>query len=363
MSFAKILGHAQPIARLKLLLASGRVPPALMFSGVEGTGKFLTAKEFAKALNCLHIPRQEPAAEEGLFHSISGTATQPPPLLRRSSDDACDKCVSCSQIDAGVHPDVRIINADFQGFLLDEDARKQHTLKIDTVREFTGYVYQKNMLSPWKIFIINDAHTLNLNAQNAMLKILEEPPQNTVFILIAAKRNLLLPTIISRTYTLDFKELGAAEVEELLERSGLPLNEASALSGLSGGSIKKANDIKKIRDRLASISVSGPAGIFKLASSLPKEPYLAREESKIMLDMLILGARKKWLAEGRGENAGRQAECAAGHKPDAAHGASRFPALIKKLLGLRKFLNQNVSHGLVLETALLESEKLSVSLT
>ncbi|MBI4802387.1 MAG: DNA polymerase III subunit [Elusimicrobia bacterium] len=342
MSFEKILGHSRNIGRLKALLACGRVPPALLFSGAEGTGKFLVAKEFAKALNCLHKPAEDPAAEENLFASAS-----PPPipstLYPLPSDDACDKCVSCLQIDSGAHPDVRIIDADFQGFLLDEAARKQKSLKIDTVREFTRYVYQKNMFSPWKVFIINDAHTLNLNAQNAMLKILEEPPGNAVFVLVAAKKNTLLPTIISRTYALNFKALGAADVEELLERSGLPLDEASALSELSGGSVKNAGDIKRVRDRLASVAVSGPARIFKLVSSLPKEPYMAREEAKIMLNMLILSARKKWLAEGRGQNAGR------------------FAALIKKLLGLRKLLNSNVTHGLVLETALLESEKLSVS--
>jgi len=356
MSFANILGHSRNIARLKALAASGRVPPALLFAGVEGTGKFLVAKEFAKALNCLHKPAEEPAAEENLFAPPSEPAPHPSSLIPSArggpaglfgghpSDDACDKCVSCLQIESGAHPDVRIIDAAFQGFLLDEDARKQKTLKIDTVREFTRYVYRKNLFSPWKVFIINDAHTLNLNAQNAMLKLLEEPPPNNIFILIAAKKNSLLPTIISRSYALDFKELGAAEVEELLERAGLPLDEASRLSELSGGSVKKAGDIKRVRDRLASVAVSGPAGIFKLVSSLPKEPYLAREEAKIMLDMLILSARKKWLTEGRGQN------------------APRFAALIKKLLGLRKFLNQNVSHGLVLEAALLESENLSVSL-
>ena len=337
MSFKDILGHESTIKKLKALIAGGGVPPSLLFSGAEGIGKFLTAKEFAKALNCTHAPAQEPGAEAALFGAEpEKTAGEP--------EDACGKCVPCSQTEKGVHPDVRVIDAEFQGLLLDEDAQKQKTLRIDTIREFTRYVYQRAVLSPWKIFIINDAHTLNINSQNAMLKILEEPPAGTIFILVAAKKNLLLPTIISRSCAIDFKRLSPAAVKELLERGGTPPDEASALSELSGGSVKRARDIKKVRDRLASITASGPQHIFKLVSSLPREPYMAREDAKLMLDMLLVSARKAWLAQPRG-------------KPASAHAA-----LIRKLLEYRRFLNQNVSHGLVLEAALLESDKLSVTL-
>ena len=341
MSFKSILGHESTIKKLKALAAGGRVPPALLFYGPEGTGKFLAAKEFAKALNCTHTLPEEPAAEDGLF----GAGPKEPVPSVGEPGDACDKCVSCSQIEKNVHPDVRVIDSEFQGLLLDEDSQKQKTLRIDTVREFTRYVYQKAILSPWKVFIINDAHTLNTNSQNAMLKILEEPPPGTIFILVAAKRNLLLPTIISRSCAIEFNRLSPAAVEELLERGGMTLDEASALSELSGGSVKKARDIKKVRDRLAGITSTGSQKIFKLVSSLPREPYMAREEAKIMLDILLLSARKKWLAQPAGKS------------------ASAHAALVRKLLGYRRFLNQNVSHGLVLEAALLESDKLSVALT
>jgi DNA polymerase III gamma/tau subunit len=341
MSFKNILGHESTIKKLKALAAGGRVPPALLFYGPEGTGKFLTAKEFAKALNCTHTLPEEPAAEGGLF----GAGPEKPAPVAGDPGDACDKCVACSQIEKNIHPDVRVIDAEFQGLLMDEDSEKQKTLRIDTVREFTRYVYQKAILSPWKVFIINDAHTLNINSQNAMLKILEEPPPGTIFILVAAKRNLLLPTIISRSCAIEFNRLPTAAVEELLERGGMTLDEASVLSELSGGSLKKARDIKKVRDRLAGITAAGTQKIFKLVSSLPREPYLAREEAKIMLDILLLSARKKWLAQPPGKN------------------ASAHAALVRKLLDYRRFLNQNVSHGLVLEAALLESDKLSVALT
>jgi DNA polymerase III delta prime subunit len=316
----------------------------MLFHGPEGTGKFLAAKEFAKALNCTG-PEERPgerAEEDGLFAETRGQSS--PPGRSGPSDDACGSCVSCSQADKGVHPDMRVIDSEFQGFLLDEDSRKQKTLRIDTVREFSRYVHRKPILSPWKVFIINDAHTLNKAAQNAMLKGLEEPPPNTVFVLVAAKKHLLLPTILSRSCAVEFGRLPSSAVTEILERGGMPSEEASALSGFAGGSVAKAGSIKKVRDRAAG-AASGPQKIFRLVSGLPREPYLAREEAKLMLEMLLESARKNWLAQPPGK------------------AASDHAALIRKLMKYRRFLNQNVSHGLTLEAALLECARLSVRLT
>jgi len=348
MSFKDILGHEKATNRLQSLITGGRVPPALLFHGPEGVGKFLAAKEFAKAINCTGpgsgLKDKTKDNDGGLFAPPILPDPHPSPLIPHLSGDACGACVACSQTDKGVHPDVRIIDSEFQGFLLDEDARKQKILRIDTVREFSRYVYQKAILSPWKVFIINDAHTLNKASQNAMLKGLEEPPPSTVFILVAAKKNLLLPTIISRSYAVEFKPLADADVAAILERTGIPPDEASALGGLSGGSVTKALDMKKVRDRAAGVSAPGLQKIFKLVSGLPREPYLAREEAKLMMDMLLVSARKSWMAQPPGK------------------AASAHAGLIRKLLKYRRFLNQNVSHGLTLEAALLECDKLSVSL-
>jgi len=314
------------------------VPPALLFHGPEGVGKFLAASEFAKAINCTGPAVSEDAAD-GLF-SEPPPAAQPAP--EGPSADACGACVSCSQADKGVHPDLRVIDSRFQGLLLDEDEQKQRTLRIDTVREFTRYVYQKAILSKWKVFIVNDAHTLNNQSQNAMLKVLEEPPPFNLFILVAAKKNLLIPTILSRSCAVEFSRLSQEEVSGVLTRGGMDPEEARTLGGLSGGSVRKAMDIKKVRDRIAG-AAAGPRGVFRLVSGLPREPYLAREEAKLMLDMLLVSARKEWLS-----------------RPPLP--SSPHAALIRKLLEYRRYLNQNVSHGLVLEAALLECGKMSITL-
>ncbi|MEW6041970.1 MAG: hypothetical protein AB1633_10650, partial [Elusimicrobiota bacterium] len=183
MSFSKILGHEKTINSLKAIISSNRIPPAIIFYGPQGIGKFLTAKEFAKVLNCC---KNNMNSESGnLFKSEPINVK--PSALSLTLIDSCDECQACTQIEKNIHPDIRIIDSAFQGFLLDEDIQKQTRLKIDTVREFTRYIYTRPISARWKVFIINDADTLTVESQNAMLKVLEEPPQDSVLILIASK--------------------------------------------------------------------------------------------------------------------------------------------------------------------------------
>ena len=351
------------MVRLKSMLVSRRVPPALLFAGPEGVGKFLAAKEFARALACLHKPTEEPASEESLFNSPSEPSLQPsafPPeasaLGRRPSlgvtdqpgrlagslqpsADACGVCASCLQIDSGAHPDVRIIDTAFQAALLDEE--ESRNLKVDTIREVCRYANQTAILSPRKVFIIRDAGAMVPQAQNAILKTLEEPPPGTVLILTVSRKNSLLATIMSRCYTLDFTALPRAALERLLETQGLTLDDAAALSSVSQGSLKTAGDLLRLSERLKGGEQPGRMGAFKMAASLPKDSHRARHEVVTLLDLLLAGARNRWAG--------------------AAGGAKKpFSSLMAGLLALRRMTAQNVSYALILETALLESEKLGI---
>jgi DNA polymerase-3 subunit delta' len=209
MSFSSIIGQEQAIHIIKKALFANRVSHAYLFAGPEGVGKKLTALILAKALNCLE-----------------------------KSEDACDACKSCQKIDKGNHPDVGILEAD------------GHFIKIDQIRKLQKQVGYKPFEGRKKITIINDAEKLNLEAANALLKTLEEPPLDTVFILVTSNPNALLQTIISRCQSIRFGSLGAVRVEQfLVERRGIiPVN-ARVLASLSEGRLGKALniDIDKVR--------------------------------------------------------------------------------------------------------------------
>ena len=339
MALSKIIGHDKTMARLKSLLVSERVPPALLFAGPEGVGKFLAAKEFARALTCLHKPPEEPASEESLFSAPAAPPPLPSTLYPLPSDDACGVCASCLQIDSGAHPDVRIIDTAFQAALLDEE--ESRNLKVDTIREVCRYANQTSILSSRKVFIIRDAGAMMAQAQNAILKTLEEPPPDTVLILTVSRKNALLSTIMSRCYTLDFTALPRAALEKLLEAQGQTLGDAAALSSVSQGSLKTAWDLLRLSERLKDRAQLDAMGAFKMAASLSKNSHRARHEVITLLDLLLAGARDRWAGA---------AGCA--KKP--------LSALVAGLLTLRRMTAQNVSYALILETALLESEKLGI---
>ncbi|MBU2530403.1 MAG: AAA family ATPase [Elusimicrobia bacterium] len=336
----KILGHKNILNHLKALLLSKRVPPSIIFNGPQGIGKFIAAKEFAKSINCTHEIEKEYDSSLSLFQNESKTET------KTAADEVkpCNICSSCKQIENGAHPDVRIIDFDFQAHLLNKDIKEQKSLKIDTVREFSNYAYKKALLSKHKIFIINNADTLTTEAQNAMLKLLEEPPKNTFFILISSQKNLFLTTVLSRCHTIEFGPLSNEHVEEILARNNISLDEAALLSQFSSGSVKVAMDIKNIITKLQKLDTSSPTYPFKISSMLPKDSFSAREEARLILNILLTKTHHKWITT------------------NDLHQKKDLKNLINETLKLKRFLNQNVMPTPILELAASECLKHGITL-
>lgn len=206
MSFKDIKGQDKPIQILKSYLKSSTLAGAYLFIGEEGIGKHLVAKTLAKAINCLN-----------------------------EKDDSCDNCLSCLKIDKNEHPDVHFIG------LANLDA-----IKIDSIRDLKKDASLKAYYKvKKKVFIINNAHNLTAEAANALLKILEEPPRDTLIILITAKPALLFKTIISRCKLIKFPPLKRTELKEILKRDyRLQDNLAHFLAYFSEGRIGKALRLK-----------------------------------------------------------------------------------------------------------------------
>jgi len=167
--FDDFIGNAKVVARLRSKLREGRFPHALIFAGPEGVGKRTCALFFAKALNC---PESGP-------------------------DDFCDACNHCRKIDAGVHPDVLMVG-------LEEDASE---IKIAQIRDLLQTLGMRPLEGARKVFIIDPADAMNAAAANALLKGLEEPPDDSHFILLTANPQSLLLTVRSRCQTYTFAPL------------------------------------------------------------------------------------------------------------------------------------------------------------
>ncbi|HNW43082.1 MAG TPA: hypothetical protein PKI19_01160 [Elusimicrobiales bacterium] len=356
MSFSTISGQEKTIRHLRSLAETGRVPPAMIFHGPAGVGKFPAALEFAAALNCTHVPFVEaaPAARapeeaDGLFALEPETAEPPPPAAPAAaaapesalSGDACGVCRSCLQAKSGAHPDIRVVDTVFQAALLDED--ESANLKVDTVRELTRWTQQKPMLSAWKVFIIRDAEALVPQAQNALLKTLEAPPPGTVIILTLARKNSLLATILSRCCPVEFSPLPRAVIKDLLLAQGAEPAEAGKLAALARGSLEKAAEARGIILRLSKLRAGDPARAFKFAAGLPRDSHLAREEVKTLLELALTRIRNAWSAA-------------------AGPAKNRYTALLRRTLELRRMADRNVSYLQLLEVALLESERAGLKL-
>jgi DNA polymerase-3 subunit delta' len=208
MSFSTIVGQDGAVRLIRKALARNRVPQAYLFAGPEGVGKKLTALILAKALNCLV-----------------------------ASDDACDTCKSCYKIHKGYHPDIGVIEAEGQ------------FIKIDQIRELQKQVSYKPFEGRKKVSILNNAERLNLEAANALLKTLEEPPSDTVFILVSSSPRVLLPTLISRCQLIRFNTLSLQRMEQFLVEKGIATGpKAHLLAALSEGRPGRAlnMDLEKI---------------------------------------------------------------------------------------------------------------------
>jgi DNA polymerase-3 subunit delta' len=203
MPLRDVRGHRRVLDLLTHAIGRGALPPTLLFGGVEGVGKRTTAVAVAQALNCL----------------------QP------SGGDSCGKCLACRKIARGAHPDVVLLSPDEAG-----------SIKIEAVRED---IIQKSAYRPfegrWRVFIVDEADALIVNAQDALLKTLEEPPPGSILILVTSRPDALLPTVRSRCYRLRFGRLSEAEIAAvLLERHGFAERDARAASVIADGSVSRA---------------------------------------------------------------------------------------------------------------------------
>jgi DNA polymerase-3 subunit delta' len=214
MPFRDVIGHRKLVALLSRSIERDSIPPSLIFAGPSGVGKRLVALASAQALNCLDPHRTSTRSSDAIEY------------------DACGVCAACTRIERGLHPDVVILEPGDSG-----------SIKVDAVRDVVERTGYRPFEGRRRVVIIDEADALVAQAQNALLKTLEEPPSSSVFILVSSRADSLLPTVLSRCPRLRFHELSPEDVAAALIRQGKKDVEAHAIAALANGSIGEAIDV------------------------------------------------------------------------------------------------------------------------
>ena len=218
MSLREIFCQDKAISILQRGFAADKMPHAYVFAGQEGIGKFKTAREWARLLLC-----EKPTAQENFA-------------------DSCNSCASCTHLQNGSHPDFHHVYKELLQFTRDGKGKTTPVkFPIDVVREFLiQKVPIKPALSQRKIFILTEAEKLNIESQNCLLKVLEEPPQYCTIILICTRMEKLLPTTKSRCRIIRFSPVDQNKIIEKLKQDGLDTKKAEYFARLACGSLGQA---------------------------------------------------------------------------------------------------------------------------
>jgi DNA polymerase-3 subunit delta' len=244
-------GQKRAIRFLKRLLQKEAVPHALLFTGMAGAGKLFAAREFARALNC----------------------------LSPKDFDSCGVCNSCRKLEDGMHPDV--IHIRHEGVYI----------KLEQIRELIKRFRFRPFEGRFRIVIIEDAQRLIELAANAMLKILEEPPEANIFILLATESQMLLPTVVSRCCQVRFQPLDDEVVADWLMGEGVSEDRAAEVVRMAAGSIEKARWFsedsqaagwKRVIERLESLDGISLLDFFPMVSDWAKNRENAEQDIELI---------------------------------------------------------------------------------
>lgn len=200
--FENIIGNEKIKEYLKTAIDEQQVSHSYLFIGIEGIGKKLIAKEFAKKILCL------------------------------TENDDSSNCKSCIEFDSQNHPDFEIIEPD------------GNSIKIEQIRNMQKKIQEKPIISAKKIYIINDSEKMTKEAQNCLLKTLEEPPEFAIIILVGSNESLFLDTIKSRCIILHFNPIENNKLKDFLQTQYGVKNLTDGILKIFQGSIGKAIELK-----------------------------------------------------------------------------------------------------------------------
>ncbi|MHB1296458.1 MAG: DNA polymerase III subunit delta' [Anaerolineae bacterium] len=314
----QIIGHEWAVQLLSRAVASGRVTHTYLFTGPSGTGKAHLARQLAAALNC------------------------------RSGDAPCGTCSSCQRSLQGTHPDVSLVEPLDGKIKIEQIRALQHDLSISPYE------------GRWRVAIITEFHLATLEAANALLKTLEEPPGRVIIVLTASDAGLLLPTIVSRCQVLPLRSVPWERIRNaLVQHWQVPADRAELLARQSAGrvgwAIRAAQDptltARQAEDigSLVSLLEQGQAGRIKAIERLSK-----REEPAEFLLTWQAWFRDVALVAAGSEDLVSHLDQMGTLRRQAMHlGLARARSILRDIEGTMQQLEQNVNVRLALEVLVL----------
>jgi DNA polymerase-3 subunit delta' len=371
MDWSQVIGQERPVRALRRAVAGGRVAHAYLFHGPHGTGKRAAALAFAQALQC---EERGPGSGDGR---------------------PCGACPACQKMRRGVHPDVHVLFPHPKGTSEEDRAERKELLSQNPYAEIS-YAWRPSLSDPsdtsnkqalysvdrvheellrpmslkplegrYKVALLTEAEQMHPKAANAFLKLLEEPPPQTAFVLTTAYPDRLLPTITSRCQRLRFSSLGSeALAEALARREDLGDERAQMLARMADGSYTRALDLATSNELLEHRELvldffrqAYTQDATRLAELSEEIRRLGRERVKGLMDLMLRWVRDLLLVRSLGR------EEAPLVNVDQAEAAARFcenlpqadlGAMTELIEEARRLVGRNVNLGLLL-TALAQA--------
>lgn len=322
MGLAAIKGQDRTIKLLQRSLETSRLAHAYLLEGPDGVGRRSTALALIRTIYC-----KTPV-----------------------NNDACESCISCRKVSSGIHPDIHFL----------EPLPDKRDISIDQVRELHQQLVIWPLEGQRRICLIEPTERLSEQAANALLKTLEEPPGNALFLLLTNQADLLLPTIRSRCQHLRFGLLSEAVILELLQQQGYPTEQAHQMASLAEGSISKALSLQEkpvSEQRTKMLAILSQADSSQIATIFDSAETFAsnREDAVEQLGHLISVLRDMLLIlSSQNHNlVNRYAE------QQLVSEAKRFlkqsmMELLELALKIRQAVQRSANHRLAMERFLLE---------
>ncbi|MCD7982219.1 MAG: DNA polymerase III subunit delta [Clostridiales bacterium] len=299
--FCDIIGHEQIIEHLKNAIARNKVSHAYIFNGPDHAGKRLLAEAFAMTLQCESVQREYSDCREsgqlsllfpdrGLspsrtdFGGMSPRGISEAARERAKRPEPCLECRSCRQAQGRNQPDILYVT------------HEKTVLSVDDIRlQVNQDILLRPYSSRYKIYIVDEAEKMNVQAQNALLKTLEEPPDYAVILLLTTGTDIFLPTIRSRCVTLNLRAVENEKIRDfLMNRHHVPDYQADLCVAFAQGNVGRAvilsssDQFNELKDRtMRLLRRLDELSAFDLTKEL--EPVQEKKEQiPVFLDLLLL---------------------------------------------------------------------------